>query len=346
MKQPDGWPFDSWIDLDVLANSKEPILEAIAELQNDYLEFARSFLQGGGESLRLPRYFSNVLYGLTAPTCLGAATRLVYGRRPGYAIGIDSSSWLQLLLCASRLLSDSSALLCLHLLTPKGPRELYGGAAEWPQLGGSSLSQLREVVAYATRFLFLHEVSHIDLCHLDYLLILRQQRGQIGDFEFQCLEHQADLKAIFWATFFVNCAGLVKAAQQNPRYKAKLIGDELWKQGFAIGIVALLLETLNEYTDSHHPPAARRAALLRLAPAASPAAPIGIDKENAIELLDKGFEGAIAAWDRRGWPRCKLGVDLQSLGIFLDGVARTDKAVTASGAHEFARTERRRRDND
>ncbi len=358
MTRPENWPFDSWFDLEeliadaatashsnaassssgedksgeVVSTELADMIKGIASLQMDYLEFIESFLRGT-ELFERPTYFSRVLYGITGDLYLGAIST-VADQPPGYAIGIYSGSWLQLLLCFSRLLADSTVSVSLPLMTPDGVEDVFSGSPEWPSLDMHALSDLRELTALAVRFLFLHEFSHVHLHHVDFVL-LADDVDEISDLEFQCLEHLADMHATFWATQFATITGKIKAKGKDSVESGEMIRRQLWLQGFAVGTVALLLEILNRYTDSHHPTSSKRAAFLRVGPAGSPADPVGITKTDALTVLGDGYQGALEAWDRRGWYRDHAGVEAEIVD-YMEVVKRVGEKIATSGARELS----------
>lgn len=340
MKAPENWPFATWLDLDEVA--KDATAALIVPLQKDYLDFAHSFLYESTLFSR-PDYFQRVLYGLTGDLYLGAVSSEAYDP-PGYAIGIYAGAWLQLLLCFQRLLAARQVLaeystldnanktnlqgetpsLGLVLLTPQGIETLFHENAAAPPIDPGKATVLRELIALGCRFLFLHEFVHVHGYHVDYLLA-RDPSTRSPDIERHGLEHLADLGAAIWAAHLATFTGTIKAKERNSS-KREVIVAQLRLQGFAAGVISLLLEVLNPYVQSNYPAAGWRAIFLRVGASGSPAEFVGpLCRRDVLDAIANGFEHALEAWDLLGWHREHLSVSLAPQAIGAQSKAQGNK---------------------
>src|SRR6185369_1618010 len=119
---------------------------------------------------------------------------------------------------------------------------------------------------YSLVFLFLHELAHVRLGHIEYRTAEAARLGSLSSATYTSLEYMADADAMILGALVVNAAYATRTRRdKDDKPVAKLQLGELRLYGFAIALVFLLGECFDAASTAHfaHPPAAARSLLAR-----------------------------------------------------------------------------------
>lgn len=321
MKAPEGWPFESWIDIDELKEHSSALGLPIDQLTTRYLsgplgEFFDNVWPGKPESDRFLR-------GLTDNAVLGA--RVARAKPPAkYAVALEAGSWLQLLLVLTRILTDPRNLpdqadkplpslnerYALILLSHQELVPRFGGKETSPNvdLGSKRNTCLNQIAFYGGMFLTLHEAGHIADRHLDYWLELKTKSDLESANHRTSMEYLADKWALTAGTTLLR------------HYDA----EHYTLFGFAVAISLLVIDQLRPNTPRAgdlYPMASDRLLLMEaVASAAS-------KREPKNGQLVEGIREARASWLRMGWSYGEPTLRFASIDGFIDKLEELDIAL-------------------
>ncbi|WP_426611290.1 hypothetical protein [Bradyrhizobium sp. McL0616] len=319
---PRGWPW-SWVDPRQYCNNPNMPngMVAASKILADILPIMRGLLSLEEEAFPICKY---VFPGLTNYGGFGGSASYL-SDRSGYAVAVEASSSIQILLALFRLMAEPSTFTSLksvrqlELKVPLGlPLLPKGGGSEFGWIGHQNIKapalaedsklmgNLRLLHSHALTYLFLHEIAHVIEGHIEFcretkykaLQMRRQKREEFLGKELQPLEFLADQRALYLGALHI-----LHSLWENPSIERKHEAaiEHLTLFGIAVGIVSLLYEHYSGHSYSH-PPASHRALYIQAA--------VHIDlpqfKLSDAEIqsaLNDGIEQASHGWDSLGWPR-------------------------------------------
>ena len=294
--RPEDWPYPDWNDLEDISEGGG-ISAEIAALNLEVFEFMWSFLQ----DKRNPQGFQRILIGSFGAGSLYASCRKTnFGN---YAIGFDGACYLQLMMAFHRMLSVNSLLpsyqaneskyrkLSFPIVVASNILNVFEGDLEAPKISDRRVALLRQIVVDAMIFIFLHELAHIKLGHLDYTGSEKRTARLI-----QSQEHIADIWAI---SFYIDML-----AESND------LDDSLRRLGVAISTVFLIQELI----DKNLPDVKKGEFLINKVYQSARVRVLycqyillrqtsGRDLAKVFRLVLDGMLQAETAWDSLGWER-------------------------------------------
>ncbi len=326
-RTPEAWPYPTWMDSKTLAHlAREGDFNA--RTWQGMKEFMEWFLHGADSFPRRP-IFGCIVAGLTMSLKLGASACVGKGGC-GYAIAIEAGSPLQVYNALIRLLAVPEVLsqyrsqparslsqrLALPILTGEGNCDvLFGESAEAPAAPSDPklLGALGKILTLSMHFLFLHELSHVLVGHVEGSADIRRESHGVPAQARQAfllerllpLEFMADCRARLLSAALLNSVVAGARRPPDPSIRPDIV-EHFYFLGFGMGVLFLLLE-VSRYSGRTHPPAVERAYCLRAYTGADPEGKIlgfeHIPTDEGYRAIDRGFEDATKAWDALGWGR-------------------------------------------
>ena len=299
--RPKTWPFEGWLDTDVLKQEqKTATLGKIFEyvLDEMLVTFTREIWP------REP-FSDQIIVGITNDTRFGARCATTI-QPTKYAVAIEGLVFPQIFIVLQRLSSVEGIFyepaeipqhtisnLGLPILLPDGPKLLFGGQLNTPDpCSEDNMSAANQITLYAITFIILHEFGHIVSGHFEHNLN-KIRPGGIDVEEERALEHAADA----WA--LLNGASLIR------RKNAKDTNRQLELYGYALGIVFRILDHLSDLTNSEtklclHPTATARKMFCSAITQSTTSKNDAGDSATLDNVL-LGIEKSEEAWKKLGW---------------------------------------------